>query len=101
MWRFVDQKWRDSLNMAAAEPTSMDYVTEMKRNTVDNLKKGDSEWQPKKGQVAEVNAATAEAMEKVPKTATRPGGESSSEMQICRDNWLHIHTHPGYAGLWL
>ncbi len=24
-WRFVDQKWRDSLNMAAAEPAFTDY----------------------------------------------------------------------------
>jgi hypothetical protein len=73
-WRFVDQKWRDSLNVATAEPTPMDYGTEIKRNTVDNPKKGDSERQLKKGQVAEVNAATAEATEKMLKTTTRPGG---------------------------
>jgi hypothetical protein len=27
-WKFVDQKWRDSLNMAVAELVAMDYSRE-------------------------------------------------------------------------
>jgi hypothetical protein len=43
-WRkFVDQKWKDSLNEAAAEPASADYGADFKRNAVDNLEKGDTE----------------------------------------------------------
>ncbi len=27
-WKFVDQKWRDSLNVAAAKPSTTDYSLE-------------------------------------------------------------------------
>ncbi len=58
----MGQKWRDSLNVAAAEPAFTDYSTDFKRNMADNSKKGDLE-QAKKGQAAEVNTATAEVTE--------------------------------------
>jgi hypothetical protein len=62
----MDQKWRDLLNVAVAEPDFTDYSSEFKRNIADNSKKGDPE-QPKKEQVAEVNTATAEVTEKAPR----------------------------------
>jgi hypothetical protein len=39
-WKFVDQKWRDSLNIAAAEPAHVDYSMDIKRNTVDKSRRG-------------------------------------------------------------
>jgi hypothetical protein len=42
-WKFVDQKWRDSLNVAASEPASAEYGTDFKRSIADNSKNGDSE----------------------------------------------------------
>ncbi len=61
-WKFVDKKWRDSLNVVAVEPAFTDYSTDFNRNMADNLKKGELE-RAKKGQAAEVNTATAEVTE--------------------------------------
>jgi hypothetical protein len=62
----VDQKWRDSLNVAAAEPAHMAYSTDIKKNIADSSKKRDPE-QSRKGQAAEVNTAGAEVTEKAPR----------------------------------
>ncbi len=71
-WKFVDQKWRDSLNLAAAEPSTTDYSLEFKK-TADRPRKGETEKQFKKGPVAEVNVATLDVEEKETKTTPRAG----------------------------
>ncbi len=66
----MDQKWRDSLDVAAAKSVAIDYSGEFKR-MMDDPKKGESERPPKKGQVAGVYAATVDAVEKESKTMLR------------------------------
>jgi hypothetical protein len=53
-WKFIDQNWRDLLNVMAAEPASMDYFGEFKK-MMDGPKRGDPERPLKKCQVAGVN----------------------------------------------
>jgi hypothetical protein len=56
---FVDHKWKVSLNMAAAEPTSWDYLSNLRRVT-DGPKKGESERpQIRKTTTAGVHATAA------------------------------------------
>jgi hypothetical protein len=40
-WRFVDQKWRDSLNVAVAEPQSMDHAQETRKSVLESTKRLD------------------------------------------------------------
>jgi hypothetical protein len=37
-WRFIDQKWRDSLSVAAAKPQNMDHGQEAKKSAIENTK---------------------------------------------------------------
>ncbi len=69
----MDQKWRDSLNVVAAEPTFTDYIRRFQKKCVGKLEeRGPRAEQPKKGQAAEVNAATAEVTERALRAVTRP-----------------------------
>ncbi len=63
---FVDKKWRDSLNVAAAKPAFTEYSQDNKKTALEGMKKTAQE-QPKKIPEAKVNTAVAEAMEKAPK----------------------------------
>jgi hypothetical protein len=40
-WDFVDQKWKESLNVVAAEPVSWDHGMDFRHDT-DRLRKGES-----------------------------------------------------------
>ncbi len=39
LWRLVDQKWRDSLNVAAVEPQSIDHGQEARNIITESMKK--------------------------------------------------------------
>ncbi len=95
----MEQKWRDLLNVAAAEHATVDYGAEFKR-MVDRPRKGEYEKQFKKGLGSRVNVAIAEAEEKELKTAPR-ARERSWEMQVFGDNRVHWFT-PSMAlqGFW-
>ncbi len=82
--------------MVAAEPAFTDYSTDLKRNMADNSKKGDPE-RPKKGQLAEVNAATAEVMEKAQRAVTSPGKSVPLTASSRRSLGARVHTRPGFA----
>ncbi len=45
-WRFIDQKWRDSLNVAAAKPQNMDHGQQTRKITSENTK-GQAKTGPK------------------------------------------------------
>jgi hypothetical protein len=66
----VDQKWRDSLNEAAAEPTQADYGAEFKK-TADGTRRGETDRQFEKGLTAGVNAVTMDIKERENKVAPR------------------------------
>jgi hypothetical protein len=71
-WRFVDQRWRDSLNVAAAEPAFTDYNQEVKKGAVESVKKTGQET-PRKPHEAEVTVTSSEAAEKTPKKSKFAG----------------------------
>ncbi len=69
-WKFVDQKRRVSLNVAAAEPSSTEYSMEFKK-TINGPRRGETERQFKKGPLAGVDAATVDVEEKESKVTPR------------------------------
>jgi hypothetical protein len=60
-WRFVDQNWRDWLNMEAAEPQNMDYRQETRKGISEGAKKPNQD-RPRKAPEAKVALASAEAV---------------------------------------
>jgi hypothetical protein len=47
-WRFIDQKWSDSLNVAGAAPQVMDHGQEMRKNTIKSMKNSNQD-KPRRG----------------------------------------------------
>jgi hypothetical protein len=79
-WRFVNHRWRDSLNVAAAEPAFADYNQDTKKGAVESMKKTRQE-KPRKPQEFKVTMTSGEAIEKMPK-------------KCCLGRGAGVHRHP-------
>jgi hypothetical protein len=66
LWRFVDQNWRDSLNMEAAELQNMDYRQETRTGISEGAKKP-NQGRPRMAPEAKVALASAEASKRLSK----------------------------------
>jgi hypothetical protein len=78
-WNFVNQKWKDSLNMGAAEPASWDQGADYRRGP-DGPKRGEREKPAvKKAPSVGVQAAIASSDRGV----SQGPGQTPQEVQVC------------------
>ncbi len=71
-WTFVDQKWRDALNVAAAEPTGWNIGSSGAR----------AQGTDKKGPV-EAKKLSHAAIHVAPRKRNPPGGGGWQEVHVC------------------
>jgi hypothetical protein len=69
---FMDQRWKDLLNVAAVKPAYVDHNPEAKKSTAESVKKTEQE-KPRKPQKAKVIVANLETAERVPKNCKFAG----------------------------
>jgi hypothetical protein len=85
LWRLVDQKWRDLLNIAAAEPQSIDHGQEARKIITESTKKL-SQDKPIKPHRLRMAIASVEATGRPPRKCKFAGGiglhQNASPMDV-------------------
>jgi hypothetical protein len=83
-WAFVDQKWRDSLNVAAAEPAGWDQGADYPKGA-EATRRGEQDRQAlRKAPPGGVHVATVDSARAAPQ-------QGPQEVQVCRTGralWL-------------